>query len=286
MSDTVWYHRQQPARLPLPWDSPGKNTGVGCHFLLQCVKVKSESEVAQSCLTLSDPMDLSLPGSSIRGIFQARVLEWVAIAFSGVQAQRHWFSNNKVSIFFFTKHYICSLSYGSSSSKPNHQWPVCASTCVHAQWCLTLCGSMNCSPPGSYVPGILQARILEWVAISFSRGSSWPSDQTQVVSPPLSGRFFSTEPPGKPQNTEISPKTLEECEKRHTVFTACSLSKSFWICSCPRSLLSLPFSFWTQTSWLWHPILRSYTSWDLTPLSRGTFVSASTELATFFHRII
>ena len=64
------------------WDSPGKNTGVGCHFLLQCMKVKSESEVAQSSLTLSDPMDCNLPGSSIHGIFQARVLEWGAIAFS------------------------------------------------------------------------------------------------------------------------------------------------------------------------------------------------------------
>ena len=69
-------------RLPCPWDSPGKNTGVGCHFLLQCMKVKSESEVARSCLTLSDPMDCSLPGSSAHGIFQARVLEWGAIAFS------------------------------------------------------------------------------------------------------------------------------------------------------------------------------------------------------------
>ena len=70
-------------RLPRPWDSPGKNTGVGCHFLLQCMKVKRESEVAQSCLTLSDPMDCSLPGSSVHGIFQAGVLEWDAIAFSG-----------------------------------------------------------------------------------------------------------------------------------------------------------------------------------------------------------
>ena len=65
-----------------PWDSPGKSTGVGCHFLLQCMKVKSESEVAQSCPTLSDPMDCCLPGSSVHGIFQARVLEWGAIAFS------------------------------------------------------------------------------------------------------------------------------------------------------------------------------------------------------------
>ena len=82
MSDSVQPHRQQPTSLPRPWDSQGKNTGVGCHFLLQFLKVKSESEVAQSCLTLSDPMDHSLPGSSIHGIFQARVLEWGAIAFS------------------------------------------------------------------------------------------------------------------------------------------------------------------------------------------------------------
>ena len=79
---TLRPHRRQPTRLPHPWDSPGKNTGVGCHFHLQCMKVKSESEVAQSCPTLSDPMDCSLPGSSIHGIFQARVLEWGAVAFS------------------------------------------------------------------------------------------------------------------------------------------------------------------------------------------------------------
>ena len=67
---------------PHPWDSLGKNTGVDCHFLLQCIKVKSESEVAQLCLTLPDPVDCSLPGSSVHGIFQARVLEWGATAFS------------------------------------------------------------------------------------------------------------------------------------------------------------------------------------------------------------
>ena len=82
VSDSVWPRRQQPTRLPSPWDSPGKNTGVGCHFLLQCMKVKSESEVTQSCPTPSDPMDCSLPGSSTHGIFQARVLEWGVIAFS------------------------------------------------------------------------------------------------------------------------------------------------------------------------------------------------------------
>ena len=82
MSNSVRPHRQQPTRLCRPWDSPGKNTGVGCHFLLQCMKGKSESEVAQSCPTLSEPMDCSLPGPSIHGIFQARVLEWGVIAFS------------------------------------------------------------------------------------------------------------------------------------------------------------------------------------------------------------
>ena len=80
VSDSVRPRRRQPTRLPRPWDSPGRNTGVGCHCLLQCMKVKSESEVAQSCPTLSDPMDCSLPGSSIHGILQARVLEWGAIA--------------------------------------------------------------------------------------------------------------------------------------------------------------------------------------------------------------
>ena len=81
---TLRPHRRQPTRLPRPWDSPGKNTEVGGHFLLQCMKVKSESEVTQSCPTLHDPMDCSPPGSSVHGIFQARVLEWVAIAFSVV----------------------------------------------------------------------------------------------------------------------------------------------------------------------------------------------------------
>ena len=87
MSDSVRPHRQQPTRLPRPWDSPGKNTGVGFHFLLQCIKVKSESEVTQLCPTLSDPVDCNLPGSSVHGIFQARVLEWGAIAFSEAYAR-------------------------------------------------------------------------------------------------------------------------------------------------------------------------------------------------------
>ena len=88
MSDSVGPHRQQPTRFCLPWDSPGKNTGVGCHFLLQRMKVKSQREVAQSCPTLSDPMDCSPPGTSTHGIFQARVLEWVATAFSTLRHYR------------------------------------------------------------------------------------------------------------------------------------------------------------------------------------------------------
>ena len=103
---TLRPHRRQPTRLPRPWDSPGKNTGVGCHFLLQCMKGKSESEVTQSCLTLSDPMDCSLPGSSIHGIFQARVLEWGAIAFSYI-----YISHNFLSIHQSVNIYIASMSW-------------------------------------------------------------------------------------------------------------------------------------------------------------------------------
>ena len=93
VSDSVRPHRWQPTRLPRPWDSPGKNTGVGCHFLLQCMKVKTESEVTQSCPTLSDPMDCSLPGSSVHGILQARVLEWGAIAFSAGKLYMYTFQS-------------------------------------------------------------------------------------------------------------------------------------------------------------------------------------------------
>ena len=90
VSNSLQPHELKPTRLPCPWNSPGKNTGVGCHFLLQCMKVKSESEVGQSCPTLSDPMDCSLPGSSIHGVFQARVLEWGAIAFYATANWKHF----------------------------------------------------------------------------------------------------------------------------------------------------------------------------------------------------
>ena len=134
MSDSVRPHRQQPTRLPRPWDSPGKNTGVDCHFLLQCMKVKSESEVAQSCLTFSNPVDCSPPGSAVPGILQARTLEWVAI-------------------------FLLQCMKVKSESEVIHS-------------CSTLSDPMDCSPPGSSIHGIFQARVLEWVAIAFSKCSS------------------------------------------------------------------------------------------------------------------
>ena len=108
VSDSVQRHRQPPTRLPRPWYSPGKNTGVGCHFLLQCMKVKSESEIAQSCPTFSDPTDCSLPGSSVHGIFQARVLEWGASAFSDVH---HRWEDLLATITGNDVHGISSLSW-------------------------------------------------------------------------------------------------------------------------------------------------------------------------------
>ena len=114
MSNSVRPHRRQPSRLRRPWDSPGKNTRAGCHFLLQCMTVKSESEVAQSCLTLRDPMDCSLPGPSVRGIFQARVLEWGATAFSVLTS---WDSpKTTVDALGFTTQFKEQQGYGEKSS--------------------------------------------------------------------------------------------------------------------------------------------------------------------------
>ena len=118
MSDSMWPHRRQPTRLPRPWDSPGKNTGVGCHFLLQCMKVKSESEVPQSCPTLSDPMDCSPPGSSVHGIFQAGVLQWCAIAFSEILTEANikyilinfmFYVNRLCLLFIYYRLRLCSF---------------------------------------------------------------------------------------------------------------------------------------------------------------------------------
>ena len=143
MSDSVQPQRKQPTRLPCPWDSPGKNTGMGRHFLLQCIKVKSEREVTQSCPTLSDPTDCSLPGSSVHGIFQARVLEWGAIAFSDLW---HYLYNARYRIFKTLQNTILFLvsqfsrSVVSDSLRPHesqHTRPPCPSPTpgVHSNSC-------------------------------------------------------------------------------------------------------------------------------------------------------
>ena len=160
MSDSVRSHRRKPTRLPCPWDSPGKNTGVGCHFLLQCMKVKEQSEVAQSCPTLSDPMDYSLPGSSIHGIFQARVLEWGAIVFSA-HSRIEGTKISRVQLYGVFEKLYESESHSVLSD--------------------------SLQPHGIYSPWNLQARILEWVAFPFSRESSQTRDQTRVSC--ISGGF-------------------------------------------------------------------------------------------------
>ena len=164
MSNSVRPHRWQPTRLPRPWDSPGKNTGVGCYFLLQCMKVKSESEVAQSCLTLRDPMDCSPPGSSLR--------PW---GFPG--------RNTGVGCYCLLR-IIIILIFKSSRPCIHRLRPwscnLIESESEVAQSCPTFCEPTDCSLPGSSVHGIFQARMLEWVAISFSRRSSRPRDWTWV----------------------------------------------------------------------------------------------------------
>ena len=113
VSDSVRPQRRQPTRLPHPWDSPGKNTGVGCHFLLQCVKLRSESEVTQLCPTLSNPMDCSPPGSSIHGIFQAATpqnmldrisltTDWTCAPWIGRWILNHWFTREAFPWCFLT----------------------------------------------------------------------------------------------------------------------------------------------------------------------------------------
>ena len=134
VSDSVRPHGLQPTRLLRPWDSPGKNTGVGCHFLLQCMKVESESEVTQLCLTLSDPMGCSLPGSSIHGIFQATVLEWV------------------VNIFFIT-FYKCNLIEFSAAAAKS------------LQSCPTLCSPIDGSHQAP--PSLGFSRQEYWSGLSF-----------------------------------------------------------------------------------------------------------------------
>ena len=173
MSNSVGPHRWQPTRPPCPWDSLGKNTGVGCHFLFQCMKMKSESEVAQLCPTLSDLMDCSLPGSTVHGIFQAR----------RVHAKKKWGFPSGAS----GKESACNVGDLGSilglgrSPEEGKGYPLqyfglenfmdCMLLLLLSQIfqsCPTLCDPIDGSPPGSAIPGILQARTLEWAAIAFS----------------------------------------------------------------------------------------------------------------------
>ena len=169
MSDSVRPHRWQPTRLPHPWNSPGKNTGVGCHFLLQCMKGKRESDA-----TLSNPMDCSLPGSSVHGIFQARVLLTPLVKFN------RYFRNNKNVTLFSLFIYLTiseseSVSYSfMSDSLQSHGL---SPTRLLCSW----------DSPG---------KNMEWVPIHFSRRSPQPRDWTQIFC--FVCRFFSSEAPGKP----------------------------------------------------------------------------------------
>ena len=199
MPDSVRPHRWQPTRLPRPWDFPGKNTGVGCHVLLQCMKVKSESEVAQSCPTLRDPTDCSLLGSSVHGISQARVLEWVAIYYSATK--REW---NKVICSNMDGPRDCHTEWSKSEKDKYHMISLTcgikkrgANELIYKtevenklmitrgkagrdkfgdwDWHIyitiykirgfsnesTLCTPTDCSLPGSSIHRVLQVRILE-----------------------------------------------------------------------------------------------------------------------------
>ena len=148
-----------------------------CACVCVCVCVCA---CAQSCSTLWDPMDCSRPGSSLHGILQARVLESVAISFSrGSSQPRDW---TRVS------HTVADALPTEPPGKSMRGHNSLKVKVLVAQWCLTFCDPMDCSPPGSSVHGSLQARILEWVAISFSRGSSQPRDQTKVSC--IAGRFL------------------------------------------------------------------------------------------------
>ena len=209
MSDSVRPHRWQPTRLPHPWDSPGKNTGVGCHFLLQCMKVKSESEVAQSCLTLSDPMDCSLPGSSIHRIFQARVLEWGATAFSGLPEAgvpkypktayvRAKSLQSCPTLCDPTDGGVTRLpcpwdSPGKNTGVGCHFLLRCMkvkSESEVAQSCQTLSDPMDCSLPGSSVHGMT---YLELIFVFGLKGCSFivPQVNTQLSQHHLLKRLFS-----------------------------------------------------------------------------------------------
>ena len=148
MSDSVQPHRRQPTRLPRPWDSPGKNTGVGCHFLLQCVKVKSLSRVRHSATPWTAAFQVPLSMGFSRQEY------WSGVPLPYPTATMEFLKQLKVELL-----YVHTKSFQS---------------------CSTLWDPMNCSPPGLSIHEIVQARILKWVTIFFSRGSSSPRDRTYI----------------------------------------------------------------------------------------------------------
>ena len=155
MSDSVWSHRWQTTRLPCPWDSPSKNTGVDCHFLLQCVKVKRENEVAQSYLTISDPMD-HLPCFSIHGIFQARVLEWGATVHNTSQNRLFGFLLSFISLLDVDLYIKAVTQYAAFCDFTQQNiFEILKSCFPVAKFCLTLHDPMDCRAPGLLVPHYL-----------------------------------------------------------------------------------------------------------------------------------
>ena len=156
MSDSVRPHRRQPTRLPRPWDSPGKNTGVGCHFLLQCIKVKSESEVTESCPTLSNSMDCSLPGSSVYGIFQARPDKTTCTQIL-VSGSTYGDTQPKARVNIFSSIPVCHLAHSSSlgTTVLLHTTPCLSGLSLHTP-VLVDCAADSLSPN---LPGSAQAAV-------------------------------------------------------------------------------------------------------------------------------
>ena len=217
MSDSVWPHGLQPTRLLHPWDSPGKNTGVGCHFLLQCMKVKGE--VTQSCLTLRDPMDCSLPGSSIHGIFRATVLEWGAIVFSQymlyIQGKicmlrkdtKIWGGGDKTD-FLDLKNTMCEMEKCAKSKKKIHnpkiimrktlEIPIEGYSIKCCSCCLVAVLSDSLVTPGTVAhQASLSMRFFRqeyWSGLPFPSPGELPDLEMEPASPAhvscIAGRFF------------------------------------------------------------------------------------------------
>ena len=181
----MWPHRRQPTRLPCPWDSPGKNTGVGCHFLLHrglFNKVKGlNSNLKGTC-------DLPLVPSPV---WRFVPVDW-GMLWSECAPSPKSYIRNLISKL---------MVLGGGTLGVIRKVIDCVCTCVLSH--PTIWDPMDSSPPGSSVHGISQTRKLEWVAISFSRGSSWASAQTHVSCPCIAGRLFTTETPGKPRCSVI-----------------------------------------------------------------------------------